>query len=462
MDVSKKKRLANITDEVGELHPLLHALLPKLQNVIDVEYTHGASEMGADFVISYRNEIFQNTEYIGVIAKVGKVVQDFSDIERQIDECSIPRTFFGGKEKICLDEIWVVVTQNISKGAQEKIHEKYSLRKITFVDGSRLANLIDKYMPVFWSQVSLEVGEYLTALHARNEEADRALSLIQIGDEGLYIKQDIYEFPRLEYRIKMRKKRVKPRKVSIEDILGQQKLVLIEGGMGSGKSKLIRRIVERSTRPEVFIQTKTVPVPTTYRELQDCFGGDIQRLIEETVPEELRLKHDDASFLVLIDGIDEKNVPMEEQIQALSSLTECVRTTTRTKAIVTSRYLAGLDNTCELEHEIARYELPPLSLRKTIEFLKALCTKLNLSNRLIEDLKRSQLFKELPRSPIAAILLAKLLNENPKDLPSNITELYAQYTELMLGRWDIDKGLQTMKEYQVLDHLLIQMSKNLL
>jgi hypothetical protein len=44
-------------------------------------------------------------------------------------------------------------------------------------------------------------------------------------------------------------------------------------------------------------------------------------------------------------------------------------------------------------------------------------------------------------------VLAKLINENPKELPSNMTELYAQYTEISLGRWEIDKGLQTLKEY---------------
>lgn len=100
-----KEKLASISDEVAELHPLLRSLLPKLPRVVDVEYTHGPQEMGADFVISRRDDTFGQTEYVGVIAKVGKILQDFSDVERQIKECEVPRTFFGGKKKIRLAEV---------------------------------------------------------------------------------------------------------------------------------------------------------------------------------------------------------------------------------------------------------------------------------------------------------------------------------------------------------------------
>ena len=87
------EKLDLITREVEDLHPLLNAMLPKLPRVQDVEYHHGGDEMGADFVISRTNDTFGNTEYIGVIAKVGKIVQDFADIERQINECDLPRLF---------------------------------------------------------------------------------------------------------------------------------------------------------------------------------------------------------------------------------------------------------------------------------------------------------------------------------------------------------------------------------
>jgi hypothetical protein len=39
-------------DEIKELHPLLNMLLRNLPDVKTVENTHGANEMGADFVYS--------------------------------------------------------------------------------------------------------------------------------------------------------------------------------------------------------------------------------------------------------------------------------------------------------------------------------------------------------------------------------------------------------------------------
>lgn len=42
------------------------------------------------------------------------------------------------------------------------------------------------------------------------------------------------------------------------------------------------------------------------------------------------------------------------------------------------------------------------------------------------------------------------MQENERDLPANLTELYKKYAELALGRWDLEKGLlRTLKEYEV-------------
>src|SRR5262249_46780793 len=113
----------------------------------------------------------------------------------------------------------------------------------------------------------------------------------------------------------------------------------------------------------------------------------------------------------------------------------------------------GLDVRCELR---------PLPMERTLEFLKALCAALKLKDRVMEDLRKSPLFRDLPGSPIAAILLAKLLNENANEVPSNMTELYSKYLELILGRWDMDKGLQSQKEYQALESLMMSLAVHLI
>ena len=55
---------------------------------------------------------------------------------------------------------------------------------------------------------------------------------------------------------------------------------------------------------------------------------------------------------------------------------------------------------------------------------------------------------EAPRNPISTLLLAQLINDNHQDLPSNLTDVYSRYIEVTLGGWDIEKGLQSRKEYE--------------
>jgi len=459
MTADKKSKISTIKDEVNELHPLLNKLLKKFPNVIDVEYTHGATEMGADFVLSIKNPVFDNIEYTAVIAKIGKISQDFSDIERQIEECDVPRTFFAGKEKIKVSEIWIIVTDNITKNAQEKIHHKYISRKITFIDGGRLEKFIDNHMPTFWTNVALETGEYLTNLRQINEHIDKSLSLVQIADKSFYIEQDIYEFPREEYRIKIKKKLKTADKINIIQEIESNQIILVEGGMGSGKSKLLRHLVGYFTDVEIYLRKRILPIMTTYKIFIETYEGSIDKLISSRINDSLRKELTDISYLLLIDGIDEKDIPVDEQVNSIKSLVDDINTNSNVKSIITSRYLKGLERSDVLETGLRRCEMRPLSLARTFEFLKTLCEKLNITGRIFEDLKKSQLFKELPKSPISAILLAKLLNENAKDLPSNMTELYSKYIELMLGRWDIDKGLQTQKEYQSLDNIMTILAK---
>src|ERR1700744_5097966 len=106
-DADKRTRIQALSDEVKEFHPLLQTLLPKMPRVQDVEYTHGNTELGADFLVTRTDDTFATPEYIGVVAKLGKMDQEsISEIERQIDECFIPKRFGSGKFTGQITEVW--------------------------------------------------------------------------------------------------------------------------------------------------------------------------------------------------------------------------------------------------------------------------------------------------------------------------------------------------------------------
>ena len=455
------EKLDLITREVEDLHPLLNAVLPKLPRVQDVEYHHGGDEMGADFVISRTNDTFGNTEYIGVIAKVGKIVQDFADIERQINECDLPRLFRSGKEKIRITEIWIVATKHITQNAKKKIFHKYSTRKIEFIDGAAFKKLVDQYAPLAWSGLPIVVGEYLQDLRVRTEEQDRSFSLLPVSDKAFYVKQDLYHLPDIEYRYK-RKGYRPPNKVDIEHIAESHRCILIEGGVGSGKSKLLRQLIAGATTPEDFSKTKFIPLSVNYTELMEKHSGDLKKLIEQRVPVAIREPCHDSEYLVLIDAFDERRMEVNCQADELNALFDQASEENHIRVVVTSRFLEGVARSNILQPDISRFELHYLSMQRTFEFITKMCEKVNVTDRILEDLKKSTLFRELPRSPMLAILLARLLNENQQEIPSNMTELYAKYSELVLGRWDEKKGLQSQKEYQALDNILMRLARQMI
>ena len=451
-------KLDSIKDEVSGLHPLLKVLLPKLSGVQNVEYHHGPAEMGADFVISQTNATFGNTEYIGVIAKAGRIVQDLSTIERQIEECNIPRLVQGGKKKIRITEIWVIATKHITKGAKEKIFDKYSTRKIEFIDGATLEKLVDKYTPLAWSKLPIVVGEYLEDLRIRTEEQDKSLSLLQIADKAFYIDQDLYHLPDIEYRHR-RKRRHPPRKVDIDHVIKSHRCIFIEGAVGSGKSKLLRRIISEVTNPEAFRKTKVIPLSAGYTELMDRHSGHLKNLIEQRVSQEVRKSCHDSEYLVLIDAFDEQRIEAASQADCLNALFDQASEESRIRVVVTSRFLEGVERSGALQQDVARCELHHLSMQRTFEFITKLCTKVRVQDRILEDLKKSALYRSLPQNPMMVILLARLLNENQQEIPSNMTDLYAKYSELILGRWDERKGLQSQKEYHALDNILMRLAR---
>ncbi|MDE0102757.1 MAG: hypothetical protein OXN89_10290 [Bryobacterales bacterium] len=455
------EKLDSIKSEVEHLHPLLNSLLGKLPRVRHVMYCHGPSEKGADFVVSRTHEDFGTVEYIGVIAKVGRILQNFKGIERQIDECSLPRLVEGGKKKIRLTEIWVIATKHITQGAKEKIHEKYRNRKIEFITGPMLEQLVDRYTPLAWSRLPIVVGEYLQDLRVRTEEQDKSVSLLQMSDEAFYIRQDLYHIPDIEYRYKPKHYR-QPRRVDVDHITDSYRCILIEGGVGSGKSKLLRRLTTEASLPEVFRKTKVLPLLTTYTEVMKQHSGKVRNLIESRVSREVRTACPDSEYLVLIDAFDELPMDVDSQPEELNSMFMQASKEHGIRVVVTSRYLKGVDQGGVLRPNVARCELPPLSLRRTFDFIAKLCTKINIRDRILEDLKKSALFRNMPKSPMSAILLARLLNENQQDIPSNMTELYSKYSELMLGRWDEKKGLQSQKEYQALDNILMRLARQMI
>lgn len=456
----KLEQIASISNEVQELHPLLQEVFERHDQIARVEYTHGPSEMGADFILIRNHDVLKREEYIGVIAKRGKIHQNLSVLREQIHEClTVPRTLEGGKKKIHLTEVWVVATATITQGAKTKIHAAYKASKVHFVSGRDLAALVEEWAPHYWSDVPIETSSYLTALRTEAREQDERLDIIQVTGKPLYIAQhvDRVMVDPYNHSANSRRKRVK---VDPLEELESHRFMLIEAGMGGGKSKLVRHLTQSIADRHLSSTTPWLPVSTTYKELIDEHAGSLKRCLDAKVPTVVQEQlQDDGRIIFLVDAMDEKEQSQDDMFAFLANIGDELEANYRYRLVLTSRIIGNLEFDKQFATTLTRYEIRRLTMGQLINYLKEVCKRLNLTNRIVDDVRRSPLFARLPKNPLAAVLLAQVLRDNPKDLPATLPELYSKYLELALGRWEIAKGLQSQQEYEVLEVVLTELAR---
>lgn len=453
MDVQKLNRLKKLEREVQDFHPLLRVLLHRLPYIRNLEYNQGPGEKGADFVLEKVDDVVDITTYVGVIVKIGKIKLDFQDIERQIDECGMERTFDNGKKKIFLSEIWIITNDAITEHAQQKIHHKFKQTKIIFFDGEKVAGLIDRFYAEYWTDISISLGEYIRKLRSFSEGLTRNSAILEF-QEDINIEQRVVRVGRKVRPDQGRKS--KDLQSTIHDAIKNEKAIFLEGFMGAGKSNLVKRAIERMTEPAIINNEKVIPVGMTFKDYLEAYHGDVDKIIAKVV-DESQTDPEKHTYVIFIDGLDEVPLSEEARQDRLRAISSNVRSKNNVKVVVTSRPIEDLKEKNEIDRFFSRFQLIPLTTKQLLTFIEKACDNPVALERLTAGMERSALFRHLPKTPISAILLARIVKEDPAELPSTMTELYSKYCELVLGRWDMSKGLQSQKEYEVIDSVCMDL-----
>ena len=463
MNIDPEHRLSQINSEVKQFHPILNKLFKKMSSVTHVEYTHGSDERGADFILERTDSLLNETSNVGIIAKIGNIgLKDLAVLCMQIDQCKLDRPFKSARQKIHLNEIWIVTNGTISHKSEEAIFEKYRNQNIHFISKDKLIELITKVFPSFWSEIDIDAGDYLATKVAEVDRLDNSLSLVPGLDATFYIDQNILRLSDVtEFRKNKRRKRPVPVDICLE--LYTNRLIFIEGDAGVGKSKLLRQIVKYCAIPENYQKYKLIPVLTTARELFIESNSNIDDVIIKNLGGSVDLmEKGENNITVLIDGLDEVKASSEALVEYLEGVRAYVSKNQNTRILVCSRSVGS--NQLEEKDLLkwTRLELYPLTTAQLFSFVRHMCKDLEKENRIFEDIKNSKLFTELPKNPIAAILFAEILRQKVDELPSTLPELYAKYFEVVLGRWEINKGLQSVKEYESIEAILMRISSFML
>lgn len=426
-----KTKIEKLKKEVDELHPFLEVIFRSMKTLDCVHYTQGPFERGADFILEKTHQEFGQKEYVGVVVKVGKIQANNVAVEEQIRECLEKRLLPDGSKEVYLDEVWVASNGTISNRAKEKIHDRFKASKVIFLGIEQLTDLGLKYAPDFGTQLNIRDSEFL-----RNEREfavqRRAQTnlLSSLGDE-LHVEQRIMTVPRRLGPSQRDSREI----IDIFEEIERRSILVLDAPMGGGKSYLLNSIVEHFASNEVYAQEKLLPIYLPCNEFisQGLYDAELflSRLIEDN-----QLTNDkERRYLLLFDGLDEVQLSLDEHMNGFFEFCRSLSSRPEgpvVKIVIATRNASERVFGTALDLNASFLEIQPLSLARIADFVRTACSSLNIESRLVEDLKRSTLFRDLPKTPIAAILLVQLLSEGTEEVPANLTELYAQYCELAL------------------------------
>ena len=346
---------------------------------------------------------------------------------------------------------------SVSNNAKIKLHEKHRATGIAIIDGTKLADLIATYAPYIEEDITPQIGEYLKKVQVVAETRRSQRDMLGFNGDTPEIELDIVELKRDTDG------RARQEGAKLEEVVeGRNQIVVLEGRAGAGKTRALEKLAQRYATSREYRRTGKVPLLISARELRKRYEWSLDRALKNELGDSTRSKlcEEQSGILLLLDGLDEVPEDNEEKREIIRTLEQELRAEWPEYGIViTTR--TGEEWMVDRASGIRELVIKAVSLGKLIAFIMETCKHVNLPARMAEDLRRSDLFRQLPQNPIAAILLSKIIREEGRELPSSLTEIYSKATELMLGRWDQQKGILHEQEYLVVRNVLERVAKEM-
>ncbi|MCU7853656.1 MAG: NACHT domain-containing protein [Candidatus Thiodiazotropha sp. (ex Monitilora ramsayi)] len=443
----------------------------------------GPTEYGKDAVFSEVNRLDQK-EYVAIQTKKGnltlssKASQNVVSAITQLNTAlAQPIPLLKEKKRIFPSKVILCTSGKINDAARSHIVSEVKDTRIHFLDSDEIIPLTDEHYPEFWLGIDVELMPYLRALKnlvevdQGNEEETLRISpfLSKAAADSDYVELGLYH-----HKIKIEKFRGKIYKTqeidefSLQDIIHKKinpSLILGEAGFGKSTSLLrlayitAKSSVESSYDYIIPIIVKANDYITSEFETLINFSDHITRKLANTdnacfSPNNL----EKGQVLFLIDAIDEI-ASAEKRSQLISEIKALHNKYPKNKIILTSRPYKNILAIKELEG-FHRVHIHPLSLKQAEKIIKCVQSKKHElpKEQSKELLRRIDQVHGIELSPLLITVFAATSDLSRKDIPANITELFKKFTELMLGRWDEEKGLSQQYHAPLKDFLLTKIA----
>ena len=476
----KRKEILMSFKEI-KFHSFLKELLQRMEPNYTIEITHGARELGKDLVIVKKDKI--GIDVIGCIVKIGniraKTLGDIDKIKHHVKETFSRKNEFKIKkiesqieqarthpaemktifEKLPVSKVIVILVGTFSKQAVERL-TKEKEENVEIRDIDWLTDKFSKYYP----QVFFE-AKAMDFLQNKIQEMENKHWLSK--KKKMYLSEYFVE-PMLEKigtNIKINNDAIskhilesisKKQKVSfskLKSLLNVNKPILLVGEEGVGKSEALTKLAIDLMRKEIYQSIKgkvkkiEIPVLISAKDVAEAI--DIDLLINEYFCIDDNIKERFTIKALMVDALDEirtkKSIEVIKKAQVYSEKISC-------PLIITSRKIDIIKNTPE---GFEKYEILPFEFSQALQLFEKLVHNKNKLKCLKNGLEKITF--QIPKVPLSLILLIELVEEN-KEIPASITELYERFSDLMLGRWDSEKGIKVIFEYIIKNKFLSELA----
>jgi hypothetical protein len=231
----------------------------------------------------------------------------------------------------------------------------------------------------------------------------------------------------------------------LKSVISSKQQIILIGDAGTGKSAALAKLSIEMLREAYSCVTKQrrncknadVPILVTGLELLTLASAEDLLLFyfgDRQVAERLTIG------ILMVDALDEVSAQLrEELIKKAKSYAE----TLGCALLLTSRKIDILSST---PPGFKKYELLPFEAGQALKLFE----KLHGKDQLLQSLKveLNKIRHQIPMVPLSLILLMELVEEN-KEVPASITELYERFTDIVLGRHERKKGIESLFEYTI-------------
>jgi len=440
----------------------------------------GPSEKGKDAIFIATDPLSFENVYV-VQTKKGKVnmaksaptniVEIITQLRTALET---PVVFVKTKQKKYPAKVFLCSSGKINDNARNHILESVSDPRLEFIDSDDLIPLLDEKLPELWLGIDSDIFPYLRSLKKSLETNQEELLIGDVQSAGsvletvsgkMFVSLNLF---RTTLRPRRRKGQVvqEPHfeEIPVTGILskkGHQFAIL--GEAGSGKSTSLRRLAyvlaEKGLESEradfkipILLKATTIAEESRSSLLELCYE-ESRRLTQQ---EKACFSVEDLSagrIWLFVDALDEV-AGEESQKKVLRLLNEFISAYPQCSVVITSRDYQSINRLPELD-KFERYSLSPISHKQAELILKRIQRAKRLPiETTVEILRRLQDIHGMALNPLLVTVFAATTEYSTKDIPANITELFKKYTELMLGRWDLGKGLAQQYHAPLKDFLL--------